>query len=236
MSPRRQSQFLLAAYEVLSKAGRSMHYTQITSVALRLGILQSPGHNLEISMSSLLSEDIRANPNSRFVKERPGIYALSTHQSAGQSDSKVKRPDLRTPLGPLHDRTGLPHPTGLINKALYLMGRTLDIAGSQGFSVYRNFERNQYIEIRVPDLVNEFVKQNDQLAMAWVGSLSPAALQRSQQIACRLCVQDPRLAVQMSLFLLDLATDLVEHGNLLVIESSTSSIKLAVKSGRGYAG
>ena len=232
MSTKRQSQFLAAAYEVLSKARRSMHYTQITSVGQRLGILQSASPSIEISMSSLLSEDIRINPDSLFVRERPGVYALSPKGLVGTPNMENHHPNTDALLDHLHVLTGIADRNALVNKALYLAGRTLDVAGESGVSLYKSPNVSQSIEINIPDLVREFVAKKDDRRLALISTGSQATLNKSKTIARRLTVEDLPLAVRVSLFLLELAIDLVGTDNLLVIMSTTSSIKLPVRTGR----
>lgn len=228
MSTKPQGQYLSAAYVVLLKAGRSMHYTQIASVSKHLGILQSESSSLDIIMSSLLSEDIRTNPDSLFVKERPGIYALSLRGLAGFSVRESRCSDRSPLLDDLHSRTGITERNELINKALYLAGRTLDIAGSRGVILYRTLDQLQSIEIDIPKLVQEFGKVADEPAMAVVYEV-PQILRRAKQTASRLALDDPLIAIRVSLFLLELAIDLVGSETVLVIESSSSAIRIPVR-------
>ena len=234
MSTKPQGQYLSAAYAVLLKAGRSMHYTQIASVGKHLGILQSESSSLDIIMSSLLSEDIRTNLDSLFVKERPGIYALSLRGLVGSPERELRYSDASALLDDLHARTGITERNELLNKALYLTGRTLDMAGSRGVIIYRTLDQHQCIEINIPELVKEFGKHADELAMGVVYEV-PQILRRSKQTAFRLALEDPSFAIPVSLFLLDLAIDLVGTQTLLVIESANSSIKIPVRFESQYA-
>ena len=234
MSTKRQGQYLSAAFVVLSKAGRSMHYTQIASVSQRLGILQSDSSSLNIIMSSLLSEDIRTNPDSLFVKERPGVYALSLRGLVGPSEVEPRYSDASALLDALHARTGITDRNELLNKALYLTGRTLDMAGRQGMTTYRTLDRHHNIEINMPELVKEFAKHADALAMALVWEF-PRTLRVAKHTACRLALEDPSLAIPVALFLLELAIDLVGGETVLVIESANSSIRVPVRLESQYA-
>ena len=211
-----------------------MHYTQIASVGKHLGILQSESPSLDIIMSSLLSEDIRTNPDSLFVKERPGVYALSLTGLIGSPKGELRNSDASALLHDLHARTGITERNELLNKALYLTGRTLDMAGSRGIIIYRTLDQRQSIEINIPELVKEFDKHADVLAMRVVYEVSQV-LRRSKQTACRLALEDPSFAIPVSLFLLELAMDLVGSESVLVIESANSSIKMPVRFEGRYA-
>ena len=234
MRVKRQSHILSAAYEVLSKARRSMHYTQIASVGKRLGILQSDSASIDVMMSSLLSQDIRRNPESAFVKERPGVYALSARGIVGSSEVKGTNSDSSSLLNYLHERTGIFDRSRLLNKALYVTGRTLDMAGSKGVSFYSSLDHSQSIKVDLPNLVEEFERQSEQRALDVIGGLRDHTLRVAKQTASRLGLEDLWLAVRISLFLLELATDVVGTETLLVIKSSTSSIRLPVRSGSRY--
>ena len=179
-------------------------------------------------MSSVLSEDIRTNPDSLFVRERPGVYALSLRGLVGSPDREPRSSDGSPYLDDLHARTGITERSELINKALYLAGRTLDMAGSRGVILYRTLDQHQSIEIDIPGLVEEFGKQADEPAMAAVYEV-PQTLRKAKQTAYRLALDNPFFAIRVSLFLLELAIDLVGSETVLVIESSNSSIKVPVR-------
>ena len=235
MSSNRQHQFLSAAYKVLSKARRSMHYTQIAAVSQRLDILPSGGASVNISMSSLLSDDIRTNPDSLFVKERPGVYALSNKGLVASPPIEASPPNSTSLIHQLGSKTRITEPNALLNKALYLTGRTLDLAGSHGSLLYRTFDHKDSIKINVPDLVEEFSSQSVQVDMTLINDLSQATLRKLKHLACRLALDNPALALHFSLFLLDLAADLIGVHNVLEIESSTSSTRVLIRSGRQHA-
>ena len=211
-----------------------MHYTQIASVSQRLGVLQTDSSSLDTMMSSLLSEDIRTNPDSLFVKERPGVYALSVKGLVGLPELEPRTSDTSTLLSDLRARTGITERNELLNKALYLTGRTLDMAGSRDVTCYRTLDQSQSIEINIPDLVKEFARDEDAFAMAVVYEF-PRTLGRAKHTARRLALRDPSLAIPVSLFLLELAIDVVGSETVLVIESADSSIKVPVRLESKYA-
>ena len=230
-----QSQFLTAAYEVLSKARRSMHYTQIASVGQRLGVLQSNSASIEITMSSLLSEDIRTNPDSLFVKKRPGVYALSSKGLAGSPNSESSDTSASSYIDYLQVRSGLADRTATVNRALYLAQRTVDMAGPSGLLFYISLDRNQSIEISIGDLLDEFTSTTDRQTLMLINGNSQAIVERARRIARHLDVDDLSLVIQMSLFLLDLAIDLVGMDNVLIMQSANSSIRVPVRTGKQHA-
>ena len=221
--------FLSVAYAVLSQAGRPMHYTQITSVGLRLGILRSASASPEIAMSSMLSHDIRTNSESLFVKERRGVYALSEFSKTRWNVSSDTFQYENEILDKLRTRTGLADRNEIIIRALYLTGRTLDLSAAGGPLEYQAADEDQTIEVNLNDLVKEFEAKEDGKELVKIATASKTTWLRTMQVAKRLGLEEPKSAVEVSLFLLELAIDLVEPGNLLVIQSATSSIKVPVK-------
>ena len=160
MSTYPHSQFLTAAYEILTQAGRPMHYSHITSIARRLGILQSRSKIPAIAMSSLLSQDIRKNPKSNFIRKRPGVYALSETSNAVSRRASSATLSGAPSLERLKCRTSLANTSLVLNKALYLANRTLDIAGPMQRLTYKSLRGSGTIELRLPDVVRECSKGN----------------------------------------------------------------------------
>lgn len=68
--------FLDAAFEILKKAGRPLHYADITTQAFAAGILDTKGQTPEASMGSRLYVDTR-RPGSRFKRVSRGVFALA---------------------------------------------------------------------------------------------------------------------------------------------------------------
>lgn len=232
MSSAGQDRILSGAYAVLSKARRSMHYTQIASVGTQLGLFQSDSKSIHIMVSSLLSADIRTNPASLFVKKRPGIYTLSTRGLVGTSQLRTLRSDSDGLLSHLHESTGIPARSALLNKALYLAGRTIDVGGRGGCLTYCTLNDSQSIDIDIVELTGEFSKADADAFVEVLANLSQEALTKARQIALRLALEDLSVVVGFSLFLLELATDVIGSNRLLVIKSSHSSIRMTVRSGQ----
>jgi len=67
--------FLDAAYEILKQAGEPLHYTLIAQRALAAGLVDTRGQTPEATMASRLYVDTK-RPDSRFRRERRGIFAL----------------------------------------------------------------------------------------------------------------------------------------------------------------
>jgi hypothetical protein len=68
------NQYLIAASEVLARAGRSMHYESITAVALKFGLLKTTSKTPYASMRNQINRDIWENPRSIFSQISSGVY------------------------------------------------------------------------------------------------------------------------------------------------------------------
>ena len=72
--------FTQAAYELLARAGRPMHYRELTDLALAKKWILTNGKTPEQTMVSLLRAEIRRNgARARFVAKGLGLYALSRY-------------------------------------------------------------------------------------------------------------------------------------------------------------
>jgi restriction system protein len=71
--------FLDAAYEILRRAGRPLHYTEIANRALTTGLLTPRGQTPEATMGSRLYVDTQ-RPGSRFRRVGRGVFALTEAQ------------------------------------------------------------------------------------------------------------------------------------------------------------
>lgn len=59
---------------VLMRAGRPMHYREITRIGLQTGLIRTEGETPEATVSAMLAT--RAKAGDTFVKVEPGIFAL----------------------------------------------------------------------------------------------------------------------------------------------------------------
>lgn len=72
-----------AAYEILKIAGKPLHYSEITDLALADGLLDTSGQTPHASMGALLYTDT-LNPDSRFKRgDARGTFALKVAAPAG---------------------------------------------------------------------------------------------------------------------------------------------------------
>jgi restriction system protein len=96
-------QFKDAAYEILKEAGKPLHYTEITDLALQKGILDTSGITPHATMGALLYTDT-LNDNSRFRRgDQKGTFALIASEPTGidqqiEAIQKNVRHDLRKHL------------------------------------------------------------------------------------------------------------------------------------------
>ena len=230
MNKQEREEYLDAAERVLSKAGRSMHYTQIVAVADRHSLLEAKGPVADRKMSSFLSIDIKLNLESRFLRDRPGIYSLAENSSRKNLNHGSPEGYIDPPLGELVSRTRLPDHTAVLNKALYLLGRTIDRLAGSGVIFLENQSMTRRIDISTSDLIYVVETNGGEHALGSGVVLHQDTLGRARRVADRLSLKDPRAALTIALFLLDLALDVVEEETLLVLKSETSSIKIAIKS------
>lgn len=71
-------QFKEAAFEILKKTGKPLHYREIWQKAVEAGIISSTGLTPESSMGALLYTDTQ-KPDSRFRRgDKPGTFMLKT--------------------------------------------------------------------------------------------------------------------------------------------------------------
>ena len=232
MKNTKRDQFLAAAFEVLSQAGRSMHYTQIVSVATRSGILPTENKDVLVSMVSILGMEVRRNPRSHFVRDRPGVYALALSNTLECSQHSHPDPDSQSQVDHLIRRTSLPDRTAVLNKSLYLLGRLLDHGSESGVCLIRNIDGTNQMDVQVSDLVEEFEAKPDRGGFFTKNETDLGIRRKAEQLARRLCLGNPQSAAAIALFLLDLALDIVGDDSLLVIGSGSSTTRLSLKSYR----
>ena len=81
-------QFKDAAYEILKKEGRSLHYTEITNKAIDAGLLETNGDTPQATMGALLYTDT-LKPDSRFRRgDQKGTFTLKSAE-ASEIDEQI---------------------------------------------------------------------------------------------------------------------------------------------------
>lgn len=66
------------AYQILTNAGKPLHYRKITDIAIKEGLVKSVGKTPWATMNAQLSMDIAYHDeNSMFLREGPGMYKLN---------------------------------------------------------------------------------------------------------------------------------------------------------------
>jgi len=82
--------FKQSAIEVLKKAGKPLHYTEITRLALESGILETEGATPESSMNAQITVDIKNKGNgSDFMKTAPGTFTLNRDKKEIRQTPKI---------------------------------------------------------------------------------------------------------------------------------------------------
>ncbi|GEM_PF-3237687 len=65
-----------AAHQILQKAGRPLHYREITRRAIRLGMIRPEGRTPALTLRARMGDDMNRNPVTPFVRVADGTYAL----------------------------------------------------------------------------------------------------------------------------------------------------------------
>lgn len=79
--------FKAAAVEVLKKARKPLYISEITKKSLKVKGVKIKGKTPEATMFSLLNEDVRKNIiNPRFIKVKPGYFALNSNFKEEKKD------------------------------------------------------------------------------------------------------------------------------------------------------
>lgn len=82
--------FKQAAIEILKKAGKPLHYLEITRLALESGILETEGATPEASMGAQISVDVkRKGSGSEFIRTAPGVFAINTKKQIIKQTAKI---------------------------------------------------------------------------------------------------------------------------------------------------
>lgn len=82
--------FKQSAIEILKKAGRPLHYSEITRLALESGILETEGATPEATMRAQILVDIKnKSEGSDFVRVAPGIFALNLNKKEIKETPKI---------------------------------------------------------------------------------------------------------------------------------------------------
>src|SRR4051794_22841134 len=68
--------FLEAAFDILRKEGRPLHYKDLTERALGKKLLTFVGRTPEVTMQTQLTAAVKKAPGNPFVRVKPGIFGL----------------------------------------------------------------------------------------------------------------------------------------------------------------
>ena len=127
-------------------------------------------------------------------------------------------------------KSGIRNRAKVAKKALYLGGRTLDVADDNEVATYSDTGFGQSIPIIVAEVIGDL---EIDMAEGPRGGFEKSIAQVSkpfERLARRLEVDEPRLAIHFALFLLDLALDTVCSDGILVVHSHKNSLRLPIKS------
>lgn len=137
--------FKEAAKQILSDAGRPLHYREITDRAINQGLIESEGKTPWATMNAQLSVDIKQNgENSTFGRSEPGyFYSKIDDKDFVASERKAKI------VGVRHRITdGLKaNQKGVLAEAR--VAELITLYGDEGLSCYRPMSDDEGIDIIV---------------------------------------------------------------------------------------
>jgi hypothetical protein len=82
--------FKQSAIQILKKAKKPLHYTEITRLALESGILETEGANPEKTMAAVIYVDIKnKKEGSDFIKTAPETFALNSNKKEIRETPKI---------------------------------------------------------------------------------------------------------------------------------------------------
>jgi hypothetical protein len=82
--------FKQAAIEILKNAKKALHYTEITRLALELGILETEGATPEATMNAQIVVDIKnKGEGSDFIRTAPATFALNPDKKEIKETPKI---------------------------------------------------------------------------------------------------------------------------------------------------
>lgn len=84
--------FKSSAIQILRKAGKPLHYSEITKMALETGILITEGATPEATMCAQLIMDVKNKGKaSEFIKTGPSTFALNTNREEKQTPKNIEK-------------------------------------------------------------------------------------------------------------------------------------------------
>jgi len=87
--------FKLAATRILRKAGKALHYEEITKRALEHNLIETSGSTPEATMNAQISVDIKTKRGkSPFIRVKPGYFSLNPKYT--EQDQKQQEKEERT--------------------------------------------------------------------------------------------------------------------------------------------
>ncbi len=80
-----------AAHQILKKAGRPLHYREITRRAIRLGMIRPEGRTPALTLRARMGDDMNRNPETPFVRVGDGTYALKEWPLTPKAPAKKRQ-------------------------------------------------------------------------------------------------------------------------------------------------
>jgi hypothetical protein len=97
--------FLEAAFEVLRREGKPLHYKELTERVLTKKLLTFVGRTPEVTMQTQLTAAVKKAPGNPFVRVKPGIFGLLrypeiTPEERAAAAKAEEAPPVRPPVAP----------------------------------------------------------------------------------------------------------------------------------------
>jgi len=143
------------AYEVLKEESKPLHYREITTIAIKKGLLKTDGKTPWATMNAQLSMDIvQKGEESRFVRTEPGFYALNPNKSVTvrvngpiKIKAKVNKPSVF--IYPKHKINQMVTSKQKGDIAEARVAELITLYGDEGLSCYKPLSDDEGIDLIV---------------------------------------------------------------------------------------
>jgi len=124
------SKYLQAARDLLIRHGKPMHYSTLTFIAIKIGLLKTSCQNPDIVMCSALSKDVSENQMSVFKKRREGVYDIVFGERLGVEILNYNKLGHR--LSTLANELELKNETSVLRRTISIINQLLSCSGNKG--------------------------------------------------------------------------------------------------------
>jgi hypothetical protein len=90
--------FLEAAFDILRREGRPLHYKELTERALGKKLLTFVGRTPEVTMQTQLTAAVKKAPGNPFVRVKPGVFGLLRYPEISAEEREAERAAAERPV------------------------------------------------------------------------------------------------------------------------------------------